>query len=156
MYNKCFTIYFVTPYYPNFIIHWSKKMKLSVADILRKCEKSLQKIRICSHILQKSMKENFSIMQWFYRSFSNNYLLVIDSSLIFKLVKGVTIVSEVQKQPPIGVFKKRCSENMQQIYRRTPIPKCDFNKVSEQLYWNRTSARVFSCKFTAYFPNTFS
>ena len=26
-----------------------------------------------------------------------------------------------------------CSENMQQIYRRTPIPKCDFNKVAKQL-----------------------
>ena len=29
---------------------------------------------------------------------------------------------------------QRCSENMQQIYRRTPIPKCDFNKVAKQLY----------------------
>ena len=28
------------------------------------------------------------------------------------------------------VLKKRCSENMQQIYRRTPMPKCDFNKVA--------------------------
>ena len=30
-------------------------------------------------------------------------------------------VSNVQKQP------SRCSENMQQIYRRTPMPKCAFN-----------------------------
>ena len=44
---------------------------------------------------------------------------------------------------------------MQQIYRRTPMPKCDFNKVALQLYWNRTSAWVFSCKFSAYFWNTF-
>ena len=36
----------------------------------------------------------------------------------------------VQKQPPRGgALKKRCSENMQQIYRRTPILKCDINKV---------------------------
>ena len=41
---------------------------------------------------------------------------------------------KVQKQPSGGVFKKRCSENMQQIYRRTPMPKCDFNKVAKQLY----------------------
>ena len=27
-----------------------------------------------------------------------------------------------------------CSENMQQIYRRIPKPKCDFNKVTLQLY----------------------
>ena len=61
-----------------------------------------------------------------------------------------------QKQPPKGVIKKRCSENTQQIYRRTPMPKCDFNKVAFQLYWNHTSAWVFSCKFIAYFQNTFS
>ena len=37
----------------------------------------------------------------------------------------------VKKQPPRGVPGKRCSENMQQIYRRTPMPKCDFNKVAK-------------------------
>ena len=39
---------------------------------------------------------------------------------------------------------------MHYIYRRTPLPKCDFNKVA-----NLTSAWVFSCKFAAYFQNTF-
>ena len=32
-----------------------------------------------------------------------------------------------------GVLRKRCSENMQQIYRRTPTLKCDFNKVAKKL-----------------------
>ena len=41
---------------------------------------------------------------------------------------------DFQKQPPRGVPGKRCSENMQQIYRRTPMSKCDFNKVAKQLY----------------------
>ena len=45
---------------------------------------------------------------------------------------------------------------MQQIYRRTPMPKCNLNEVALQLYLNRTSAWVFSCKFAAYFQNTFS
>ena len=45
---------------------------------------------------------------------------------------------------------------MQQIYRRTPVPKCNLNKVALQLYLNHTSASVFSCKFAAYFQNTFS
>ena len=40
---------------------------------------------------------------------------------------------KMQKQPPRGIFRKRCSENMQQNYGRTPIPKCDFNKVAKQL-----------------------
>ena len=32
-----------------------------------------------------------------------------------------------------GILRKRCSENMQQIYR-TRILKCNFNKVAKQLY----------------------
>ena len=41
-------------------------------------------------------------------------------------------VSLLQKQPFRGVRRKLCSENMPQIYRRTPMPKCDFNKVAKQ------------------------
>ena len=33
--------------------------------------------------------------------------------------------------------------------------KCDFDKVAKQIYWDHTSAWVFSCKFAAYFQNTF-
>ena len=41
-----------------------------------------------------------------------------------------------QKQPSRGVLRKRCSENMQQIYRRIPLSNCDFNKVAKQLtFW---------------------
>ena len=61
-----------------------------------------------------------------------------------------------QKQPPRGAPRKRCSENMQQIYRRTPMLKCDFNKVAKQLYWNHTLAWVFYSKFAASFQNTLS
>ena len=41
-------------------------------------------------------------------------------------------LSKSQKQPPRGVPRKRCSGNTLQIYRRTPMPKCDFNKVTLQ------------------------
>ena len=34
-----------------------------------------------------------------------------------------------QKQPFRSVLRKRRSENMQQIFRRTPMPKCDFIKL---------------------------
>ena len=44
---------------------------------------------------------------------------------------------------------------MKQIYRITPMPKSDFNKVAKQVYWNHTSAWVFSCKFAAKFQNNF-
>ena len=36
------------------------------------------------------------------------------------------------------------------------MPKRDFNKFALQLYWHRTSPWVLSCKFAAYFQNTFS
>ena len=42
-----------------------------------------------------------------------------------------TIFTQWQKQPARGVLRKSCSENMQRIYRRTPMSKCDFNKVEE-------------------------
>ena len=49
---------------------------------------------------------------------------------ITKLSKRVNL----QKQPSRGALKRRCSEIMQHIYRRTHIPKCDFNKAAKQLY----------------------
>ena len=65
------------------------------------------------------------------------------------------IPDKEQKQLFRGVLRKRCSENMQQIYRRTPMPKCNFNKVTLQLKWNCSLGWVFPSKFAAYFPNTF-
>ena len=35
----------------------------------------------------------------------------------------------IQKQSSRGVLMNRCSKKVQQIYRRTPMPKCDFSKV---------------------------
>ena len=67
-----------------------------------------------------------------------------------------SVILNVQKQPFRGVLLKRCSENMQQIYRRTPMPQWDFNKVALSLYRNRNSAWVFSCKFAAPFPKNTS
>ena len=43
------------------------------------------------------------------------------------------IFEPVQKQAHRGVPRKRCSENMQQIYRRTPMPKCDSTKVAIEI-----------------------
>ena len=43
-----------------------------------------------------------------------------------------------QKQPSRGIPKKRFSENMQQIYKRTYMPKCDFIKVAKQHLFLRT------------------
>ena len=40
----------------------------------------------------------------------------------------------MENQASRGVLRKRCSKNMHQIYRRTLMPKCDFNKVTGPLY----------------------
>ena len=90
----------------------------------------------------------------------NLYTILIVAAPFFLpyLYVGTCMLSSyfLQKQPPRGVPMKMCSENIQQIYRRTPMPKCDFNKVAKQLYRNHTLAWVSSCKFAAYFQNTFS
>ena len=37
----------------------------------------------------------------------------------------------IQKQPSINGLIKRCCEKYEANYRKTPMPKCDFNKVSK-------------------------
>ena len=63
-------------------------------------------------------------------------LASLDLCSNMKVMSGwfIRILDYEQKQPPRGVLRKRCSENMQQIYRRTPMPKCDFNKVAIELW----------------------
>ena len=41
---------------------------------------------------------------------------------------------KIPKQPSRGVLRKIYSENMQQIYRRAHMPKCNFNKAAKQLF----------------------
>ena len=36
----------------------------------------------------------------------------------------VIVTDHLQEQPSRGVLKKRCSENLLQIYTRIPMPKC--------------------------------
>ena len=80
----------------------------------------------------------------------------LNSSNTLVYYSGNVCYEPYQKQPSRGVLRKRCSENIQQIYRRMPMPKCNLNKVALQLYWNHTSVWLFSWKFAAYFQNTFS
>ena len=65
--------------------------------------------------------------------FTINELIAVFDTCGAVRISLFLIISPFQKQPPGGVLSKRCSENMQQIYRRTPMPKCGFNKVAKQL-----------------------
>ena len=60
----------------------------------------------------------------------------------------------IQKQPSRGFLRKRCSENMQQICRRTPIPKCDFNKVEIALWYGFSSVHLLYIFRTPFPKNT--
>ena len=50
----------------------------------------------------------------------------------------------LQKQPSRGVNRKRWSENIQQIYRRTEavVQKCSVGKVLLEIYRKKTCARI--------------
>ena len=75
--------------------------------------------------------------------------------LYFACLNSIQSIAIFRSSRP-DVFLGRCSENVKQIYWRTRMLKSDFNKVSLQIYWNHTLALAFSCKFAAYFQNTFS
>ena len=82
---------------------------------------------VCVRLKTGYVKVNFKKMLKTYGRQTTFKLLGFDRHLNTKFpIK--------QKQPPRGVPRKRCSEIMQQIYRRTPMPKCDFNKVAKQLF----------------------
>ena len=91
------------------LVNTTQKMKFSIKHSFSKYDQIRIFLRIWSHLLMKSLMENFifcvgKITTW----------VTINNSIRVKFIL-------VQKQPPRGVLKKRCSENMHQIYKRTPI-----------------------------------
>ena len=59
-----------------------------------------------------------------------------------------------QRQPSRAVLRKRCCENMQQIYRRTHMPKYDFNKVEKAtffLLWKERRASFIYISLLGFF-----
>ena len=96
---------------------------------------------------QNEIRRNY--LQILKYRLSNPFLLQYYCSVKYRKIK-MKVKKEksfsllyIKKQPYRGVLRKRCYENMQQIHSRTPMPKCDFNKVASQLYWNHTLAWVF-------------
>ena len=58
--------------------------------------------------------------------------------LLASITLAYTETSHNQKQPFRSVLRKRCFKNMQQIYRGTLMPKCDFFQntfLYEHLFW---------------------
>ena len=65
-----------------------------------------------------------------------------------KYISAETAVQRCSKEKVLWKYAANLLERL--------LPKCDFSKVAKQLYWNHTSAWVLSCKFGAYFQDTFS
>ena len=59
------------------------------------------------------------------------------------------------KQPSRRVLKKGCSENMQQIYGRTPMTKCDFNKVTITVWYGCSPVNLLHNFRTPFLKNIF-
>ena len=55
------------------------------------------------------------------------------------------IIRYGKRQSPKGVLKSSCSANMQQLYRRTPIPKCDFNKYYNSMKVDNHISIAYTC-----------
>ena len=55
---------------------------------------------------------------------------------------------DFQKQLSRGVLSKRCSENLQQIYRRTPMSKCDFNKADRSVTFSKVFTKSNTIEIT--------
>ena len=56
-------------------------------------------------------------------------------------------------EPALQRFiRKRCSENMLQIYRRTPIPKCDFNILFFYKHMGKLGLSSICLRFSQFEP----
>ena len=58
--------------------------------------------------------------------------IIYFKSFVPRLLK-IIATRKNHKQPSRGVLRKRCSESIQQIYRRAPMLKCNFNKVARNV-----------------------
>ena len=93
----------------------------------------------------------------FYKNTSGRLLLKIirtDYVDCFHLFpeEVVSKLTKIRKQRPRGVLRKKCFENMQQIYRRTPIPMCLFEIMLR--YW-RSPVNLLHIFRTPFTKNTF-
>ena len=65
-------------------------------------------------------------VSWVVKYLMNNSVCVLSSDYsVYYILLHVALY--FQKQSPRCVLSKRCSKNMQQIYRKTLLLKCDLN-----------------------------
>ena len=63
---------------------------------------------------------------WYVPEYASEYFVNLGH-----FTRKSSFYSKPLKQPFRAVLEKRCSENMQKIYRRTPMPKRDYSNFIE-------------------------
>ena len=93
---------------------------------------------------EKKIGPEFSYNRSIFLGFRNKWINLFQATLPF--------LSPLKMLENPEALLQRCSENMRQIYRRTPMPKCDFKATLLKSHFGMGVL----CKFAAYFENTFS
>ena len=95
---------------------------------------------LCIGILCLIFKISWELFSYGIREIIELILLLekcqTKTQTILNFLKFQQLPYELQKQLSRGVLRERRSEHIQQIYWRRSMPKCVFNKVAFQLYWN--------------------
>ena len=102
-------------------------MALAFFDTFRSAQKILEINEHCFLLILKQNEEGNKERVSSFSMFSSALITNKDTFL-----NGRYVFHNMQKQPSRGVQRKGWSENMQQMYRRTPMLKFDFNKVAKQ------------------------
>ena len=115
------------------------------------------RLREFQKLLNQQLSEHLENLLWKFQShFCKRFGIQHCHLVIFEKWLSCWALNHWSTSSHPEVFLERCSENMHQMYSRTSMPKCDFNKVAKQLYWNDISTWMLSCKFAAYFQKTAS
>ena len=80
---------------------------------------------ILLHFGLKAVKIHKVSKKCFFLPTSNRFAILNNPLMQLQIIFKNTLIKQ-----SIEAAIQRCSENMQQIYRRTPMPKYDFNKVA--------------------------
>ena len=92
---------------------WSEKVHNVKTKLMTRISEVLEHLKYPRHLKVKQFNLKYKIL--FKKQLPPELVLISQN-------KERILISDISRD----VFRKRCFENMQQIYRRTSMPKCDF------------------------------
>ena len=109
----------------------SVRLRLCLFIIIIYCHEDNFKFTIDIRNLQNTSRWLLPTCTWNITCIIQNESETADKGLINDLE------CRVQKQRFRRVLRKKCFENLQQIFRRIPMSKCDFNKLTTDFNFNQ-------------------